>query len=151
VAHTLSAANPRRETRTATDDDKENRMRRMAKFLGATAVAVAMSGGTAYAHYCTNVSKSSGAGVAGVLFADVSEDFEVVLSKTTVAMNRQGQITGGFMDIHVDFNGDGTADAVLTDVYAHAGLPSKALLAAGCGQATETNIPDFEEFCPPAD
>lgn len=125
-------------------------MRRMAKLLGTTAVMVAMSGGTAYAHYCTNVSKSSGAGVAGILFADVSEGFEVIPSKSTVKMNKQGQITGGFMDVHVDFDGDGTADAVLTDVYAHAGLPSGALLAAGCGQATETNVPDFEEFCPPA-
>ena len=123
-------------------------MKRVAMFLGATAVMVALSGGTAYAHYCTNVSKKGGAGVVGVLFADLSSGrFEVVPSKTTVAMNKQQQITGGFMDLHVDVNGDGTADFVLTDIYAHAGLPSGALLAAGCSQATETYVPEFEEFC----
>lgn len=123
-------------------------MKRVVKFLGATAVILALSGGTAYAHYCTNVSKKDGAGVVGVLFADLSSgDFEVVPSKSTVKMNSQGQVTGGFMDVHVDFNGDGTADFVLTDVYAHTGLPSGALLAAGCDQATETYVPEFEEFC----
>ena len=123
-------------------------MKRVLKFLGATTVALALSSGTAYAHYCTNVSKKDGAGVAGVLFADLSSgEFEVVPSKSTVEMNKQGQITGGFMDVHVDFNGDGTADLVLPNIFAHAGLPSGALLAAGCGQATETYVPEFEEFC----
>lgn len=126
-------------------------MKRMVKFAGATAVAVLMSSGTAYAHYCTNVSKAAGAGNAGVLFADLSSgDFTVVPELSTVKLNPQGGTTGGFMDLHVDLDGNGTADLVLTDVYAHAGLPSGALLAAGCGQATETNVPFFEEFCPPS-
>ncbi|MFP5376633.1 MAG: hypothetical protein ACLGIO_07630 [Acidimicrobiia bacterium] len=125
-------------------------MKRMLKLAGATAVASALFTGTAYAHYCTNVSKKDGAGNAGVLFADVSSgDFTVVPEKSTVKMNSQGQITGGFMTIHVDFDGNGTPDLVLEDVYAHTGLPSGALLAAGCGQATETNVPFFDEFCPP--
>ena len=126
-------------------------MRRMLKLAGATAVVLGLSTGTAYAHYCTNVSKKSGAGNVGVLFADVSSgDFTVVPSKSTVKLNGQGQVTGGFMDIHVDTDGDGTGDFVFTDVYAHAGLPDAALLAAGCGKATETNIPFFEQYCPPA-
>jgi hypothetical protein len=130
--------------------DQGGLLKRVVKFLGATAVILALSGGTAYAHYCTNASKKGGAGTAGVLFADLSSgEFEVVFSKTTVAMNKQGQITGGFMDMHIDFDGNGTADFVLTDVYAHAGLPSGALLAAGCDQATETYVPEFEEACPP--
>lgn len=126
-------------------------MKRIIEFSAATAVAFVLFTGTAYAHYCTNVSKKDGAGNAGVLFADVSSgDFELVPSLTTVKLNRQGQVTGGFMDIHVDFNGDGSAELVLGDVYAHAGLPSHALLAAGCGRATETNIPFFDEYCPPS-
>lgn len=127
-------------------------MKRAIKFSGATAVAFVLFTGTAYAHYCTNVSKKDGAGNAGVLFADVSSgDFELVPALTTVKLNRQGQVTGGFMDIYVDFNGDGSAELVLNDVYAHASLPSGALLAAGCGQATETNIPFFDEYCPPTE
>lgn len=124
-------------------------MKRTIKFVGATAVAFTVFTGTAYAHYCTNVSKNDGAGNAGVLFADVSSgDFEVVPALSTVKLNQQGRITGGFMDIHVDFNGDGVADLELTDVYAQTGLPEKALLAAGCGQATETQVPFFADACP---
>ena len=124
---------------------------RMLKLAGATTVALGLFSGTAYAHYCTNVSKADGAGNAGVLFADISSgDFTPVPSKSTVRMNPQGQVAGGFMDLHVDVNGDGTADITFSDVYAHTGLPDKALLAAGCGQATETNIPFFPEACPPA-
>lgn len=125
-------------------------MKRMLKFVGATTVAIGLFSGTAYAHYCTNVSKKDGAGNVGVLFADLSTgDFTVVPAKSTVRMNAQGAVTGGFMDIHVDFDGDGTADLVLTDVFAHTGLPTKALLAAGCGKAVETNVPVFPEVCPP--
>ena len=127
-------------------------MRRVVKFSAATVVAFLLFTGTAYAHYCTNVSKKDGAGNAGVVFADVSSgDFELVPEFTTVKLNRQGQVTGGFMDIYVDFNGDGSAELVLGDVYAHASLPSDALLAAGCGRATETNIPFFDEYCPPSE
>ena len=125
-------------------------MKRMVTFAGATAVALALSAGTAYAHYCTNVSKNEGAGNAGILFVDVSTDFDVDPQRSTVKMNRQGQITGGFMDLHLDVNGDGTADFVLTDIYAHAGLPSGALLAAGCDQATETYVAFFPEACGPS-
>ena len=125
-------------------------MKRIVKLAGASVAALALSAGPAYAHYCTNVSKAGGAGNVGILFADISSgDFTVVPESSTVRMNGQGQIAGGFMDIHVDVNGDGTADLVLTEVYAHAGLPSGALLAAGCGQATETNVPFFDEVCPP--
>ena len=127
-------------------------MKRMLKFAGATAVALGLLTGTAYAHYCTNVSKRDGAGNVGVLFADISSgDFTPVFEKSTVTVNPQGQVAGGFMDIAIDVNGDGTADFVLTDVFAHAGLPASALLAAGCGQAVETNVPAIEgvEICPP--
>lgn len=122
----------------------------MLKLAGATTVALGLFTGPAYAHYCTNVSKAQGAGNVGVLFADISSgDFTPVPSKSTVKMNPQGQIAGGFMDIHVDVNGDGDADLVFTEVFAHVGLPDKALLAAGCGQAVETQIPFFEGNCPP--
>lgn len=125
-------------------------MKRMLKLAGATAVASALFTGTAYAHYCTNVSKKDGAGNAGVLFADVSSgDFTVVPEKSTVKMNSQGRITGGFLTLHIDVTGDGAHDIVFEDVYAQTGLPDGALLAAGCGQATETNIPFFPEACPP--
>jgi hypothetical protein len=127
-------------------------MGHLLKLGGATVVALMLFSGTAYAHYCTNVSKRDGAGNVGVLFADVSSgDFELVPELTTVKLNRQGQITGGFMDIYVDLDGDGSEDLVFADVYAHTGLPAKALLAAGCGQATETNVPFFDEYCPPSE
>lgn len=125
--------------------------RRMMTIAVAAVTALMMLSGTALAHYCTNVSKKDGAGNAGVLFADVSEGFRVVEELSTVKVNRQGHVTGGFMDIAVDIDSDGEADFVFTDVYAHAGLPEKALLAAGCGQAVETQIPFFEESCPPGE
>jgi hypothetical protein len=122
--------------------------RRMTTVLVATVAALALFSGTAFAHYCTNASKRAGAGNAGVVFIDVSTgDGEIDWSKSTIKLNKQGQVAGGFMDLHLDFNGDGAADMVLTGIYAHAGLPPGALLAAGCGQATETVVPFFEEHC----
>lgn len=123
--------------------------RRVTTIVVAAMTVLMMFSGTALAHYCTNVSKKEGAGNAGVLFADLSTgDFEVVPALTTVKMNKEGHITGGFMDIHVDLDGDGTADMVFTEVFANAGLPENALLAAGCGQAVETQIPFFDNHCP---
>ena len=115
----------------------------------ASVATLVLFAGAAFAHYCSNASKPAGNGSAGVLFADVSSDFEVVPELSTVQLNGRGNIIGGgFMDLHVDFDGDGTADMVLPDVFAHAGLPPKALLAAGCGQGVETYVPFFEEACP---
>ena len=112
----------------------------------ATLAVLLLFSGTAFAHYCTNVSKNAAAGSAGTVFFNAVTE-EPDLSKSDVRMNKQGQLTGGFYDLLVDFNGDGTADVTLTDIYAHAGLPHGALLAAGCGQATETYVPFFEETC----
>ncbi len=126
--------------------------RRITTVAIATLTVLMLFGGTAFAHYCTNVSKKAGAGNAGALVfvLDGWEDEEpdVDFARTTVKMNKRGQVTGGFMDIVLTFT-DGTPDMVLADLYAHAGLPHHALLAAGCGRATETQLPFFEEYCPP--
>lgn len=123
--------------------------RRMTTVGLATMAVLLLFSGTAFAHYCTNVSKKAGAGSAGVLFIDATTD-EIVESMTTAKINKNGQITGGFYDVHVDTDADGDADWVFADLYAHAGLPVGALLAAGCGQATETQLAMFfgEIACP---
>jgi hypothetical protein len=110
---------------------------------------IGVAAGPAFAHYCANVSKKSGAGNAGVLFITIIDEFndEVDEEKTTIKLNRQGRITGGFIDIHVDLDANGTADFVFQEVFAQASLPHQALLAAGCGKAIETNIPFFLEYC----
>ena len=125
-------------------------MRRRMTTIGLATVAVLLLlSGTAFAHYCTNVSKTAAAGNAGVLFIDGPSD-EIVASKTTAKITKSGQIAGGFYDVQVDFNGDGTADFTASGVYAHASLPVGALVAAGCGQATETQLAMFfgELACP---
>jgi hypothetical protein len=112
----------------------------------ATVAALLLFSGTAFAHYCTNVSKNAEAGSAGTVFLDATAG-EVDITKSDVRLNKQGQVTGGFYDLLVDVNSDGTGDFTMRSIYAHAGLPAGALLAAGCEQATETYVPFFEETC----
>ena len=127
--------------------------RRMITVGLATMAVLLLFTGTAFAHYCTNVSKKASAGNAGVLLIEVDPETDqdsINMDLTTARLTKTGQISGGFYDVHVDFTGDGVADFVANGVYAHAGLPEGALAAAGCGQATETQLAMFfgELACP---
>ena len=70
---------------------------------------------TAFASFCGNESKKDGAGQHAVLLVDLSvvPETVTVLSGTNAA----GKITGGFVDVWLDFNGDGTGECLINDTY----------------------------------
>ena len=98
----------------------------------ATAVTVAVAG-SAYANECVNANKPDGAGN----FGDVV--FDVTTGALTLPTNPGGQVAGGFADVYLDFDGDGTGDVlIIDDTFASAGvLPAGAHAAAGPGQGVD--------------
>ena len=70
---------------------------------------------TAFASFCGNESKTAGAGQHAVLLVDLSTTPETV---TIVSgANAAGKVTGGFVDVQLDFNGDGIGDCIIDDTY----------------------------------
>ena len=81
-----------------------------------TAVLLSLAvAGTALGAFCTSESKRDGAGQKMVLWVDLSLDPPV---QTIVeGANAAGRFTGGFADVYLDFNGDGTADCFINDTF----------------------------------
>ena len=71
--------------------------------------------GTALGAFCTSESKQDGAGQKVVLWVDLSTTPETVT--VLAGANAAGKLTGGFADVNLDFNGDGTADCVINDTF----------------------------------
>ncbi len=121
-----------------------HKIRRAATVAAATGGALALSTGTAAAHYCINESVEGKAGEAYALF---SSDFELI--ELGGGLRLQGDIVvgSGLADIYID-DGDGKLDAddwLLADnLFVHTGLPLSALTAAGCEQGVGTAF--AEEF-----
>lgn len=70
---------------------------------------------TAFASFCGVDSKPSGAGQKVVLWVDLSTTPETVT--VLAGANAAGKFTGGFADVNLDFDGDGTADCVINDTF----------------------------------
>ena len=81
-------------------------------------IAVLMSliiAGTALASFCGNESKRDGAGQHATLWVDLST---APPTQTIIeGANAAGKVTGGFVDVHLDFNGDGVSDCFINDTY----------------------------------
>jgi hypothetical protein len=78
----------------------------MKKFLivaMATAALMVLAAGPAFAAHCVNLSKPAGAGGGVIVLVDVSGPTEVV----TVSGH------GGYADVWLDFDGDGTGDLLV--------------------------------------
>jgi hypothetical protein len=81
-------------------------------------IAVLMSmliAGTALAAFCGNESKQSGAGQHAVLLVNLATTPETVTILS--GANAAGKVTGGFVDVQLDFNGDGIGDCLIDDTY----------------------------------
>ena len=70
---------------------------------------------TALAAFCSVQSKPEGAGQRMVLWVDLSVSPPV---QTIVeGGNAAGKFTGGFADVYLDFDGDGTAECFIDDTF----------------------------------
>lgn len=85
-------------------------MRRAIGSLGGAVVLSLVIAGTALGAHCINESKPSGAG----------QHLTVIINLVTGAvsfegLNAAGRATGGFADVWLDVNGDGTPDVLACD------------------------------------
>jgi hypothetical protein len=71
--------------------------------------------GTTLAAFCGNESKQDGAGQHAVLLVDLSTSPETITILS--GANAAGNVTGGFVDVQLDFNGDGIGDCFIDDTY----------------------------------
>ena len=69
--------------------------------------------GTALGAFCGVDSKPSGAGQKMVLWVDIPSGVQTILE----GANAAGKFTGGFADVYLDFDGDGTADCFIDDTF----------------------------------
>jgi hypothetical protein len=71
--------------------------------------------GSAFAAFCGVDSKPTdkGAGQKLVLWVDLAAGTQTALAGT----NANGKWTGGFADVHLDFDGDGTAECFIEDTF----------------------------------
>jgi hypothetical protein len=76
----------------------------------AGALFLVLGGGEALAAFCTNTAKPDGAGNVGDLIIDVSTG-----EPSSMPTNPGGRVAGGFVDVWLDFNGDGIADQKVID------------------------------------
>src|SRR5215210_4740241 len=76
---------------------------------GALALSILMVG-TALGAHCRNESKAAGAGQHVSVIIDASTG-----APTFTGTNAHGMLRGGFADIWLDVNGDGTGDQLLCD------------------------------------
>lgn len=70
---------------------------------------------TAFASFCGNESKQDGAGQHAVLLVNASVHPETVTILS--GANAAGKVTGGFVDVWLDFDGDGTGECLINDTY----------------------------------
>ncbi len=68
---------------------------------------------TALASFCGNESKPQGRGQHAILWFNLATG-ELVDSEGLTA---RGTVPGGFVDVHLDFNGDGTFDCFIDDTF----------------------------------
>ena len=68
---------------------------------------------TAFASFCGNESKPQGKGQHATLWFNLATG-ELVDSEGLTA---GGTVPGGFVDVHLDFNGDGTFDCFIDDTF----------------------------------
>jgi hypothetical protein len=79
-------------------------------------IAVLMSliiAGTAFASICGNESKPEGSGQHATLWVDLAT-FEVTILE---GANAAGKLTGGYVDVFLDFDGDGVEDCFINDTF----------------------------------
>ncbi len=100
----------------------------MKKLVLTTFVAMALllvSGSYVFASECFVAKKPNGAGNFGDVIVDVSQPGPPTVTEPT---NPGGQTAGGFVDVYLDFNGDGIGDLQIQDnTFA---LPSSTALDA---------------------
>ena len=90
-------------------------MRRLVSVPAAVLLSLLITS-TALASFCGNESKPEGAGQHTVLWIA----FTAAGPPTVTILeggNANGKVTGGFVDVHLDFDDDGTADCVINDTY----------------------------------
>jgi hypothetical protein len=68
---------------------------------------------TAFASFCGNDSKPQGKGQQATLWFNLATG-DLVDSEGLTA---RGTVPGGFVDVHLDFNGDGTFDCFIDDTF----------------------------------
>ncbi len=109
---------------------------------------MAFGGSLAYASECFIPSKPNGAGNFGDVIVDISSPGPPVVTEPT---NPGGQSRGGFVDVYLDFDGDGIGDqqiqddtfalpsspALDSDTAPH--LPYVAMDSAGPGKGIDEN------------
>jgi hypothetical protein len=87
-------------------------MRRLVSLPIAVLLSLIIAG-TAFASICGNESKPEGNGQHATLWVDLST-FEVTILE---GANAAGKLTGAYVDVFLDFDGDGTADCVINDTF----------------------------------
>lgn len=87
-------------------------MRRLVSLPIAVLLSLLMAG-TALASFCGNDSKPGGAGQKAVLWVNIAAETVTVVE----GANRGGRLTGGFVDVYLDFDGNGSAECFIDDTY----------------------------------
>jgi hypothetical protein len=85
-------------------------MRRLLTGLGAALLLSVVIAGTALGAHCQNESKAPDAGQHATVTINT-----VTGAVTFTGMNAAGRLKGGFADIWLDLNGDGTGDVLACD------------------------------------
>jgi hypothetical protein len=115
-------------------------LRRLALAVGAFALGlpILLQPAQALAAHCVNESKPDGAGYVGDVIVDASTG-EV----TSIPTNPGGQPAGGFVDVYLDLDGDGSGDLLVADdtFVLNNGQPS-AGEAPGIDDGDESVLPD---------
>jgi hypothetical protein len=88
-------------------------MRRSIVAVPAALLLSLVVAGTALGAFCGVDSKPSGAGQLIVLWVDIPSGVQTIVS----GANAAGKFTGGFADVYLDFDGDGTADCFIDDTF----------------------------------
>lgn len=102
-------------------------MRRSFVLVALVAALMVMGAAPAFAAHCINQSKPDGAGQLTTVVVNVTNG-----EATFVGANPAGKPVGGFADVYLDFDGDGTGDLqVENDVFLVANHSSNANPAQG--------------------
>lgn len=81
-------------------------MRRVLLGLGSASLLTLVLAGSAFAAHCTNESNPEGVGVHGTVLINPYTD-----ATTFLGTNAAGRLTGGFVDVWLDFDQSGTVSA----------------------------------------